>query len=191
VHAGGDHHAHLGRAHQAVAVEVPALACEQGAPGCAEAGEGAGGGAGTEAHCALGRQTEALQHPACGGLLDAVGGGGVVEGGRALVPGQHQALGSGGGRQGGADDEAEVATTIGGCGSGGAQLVQLPQHLFGRTPLLRQRFFEAGQCGDGVGRGEDAPAGDAIEVGEGAAVGVFEELAFGVHGGLGVGRGPP
>ncbi len=125
------------------------------------------------------------------GLLDTVGSGGVVEGRGALVPSQHQTLGSGGGRQRGADDEAEVAPAVGGRGGGGAEFVQQLQGLLGAQALLGQRAIEAGQGGDGVGRGEDAPAGDAIEVGEGAAVGVFEELAFGVRGGLGVGRGPP
>ncbi len=99
-----------------------------------------------------------------------VGSEGVVEGRGALLPSQHQTLGSGGGRQRGADDEAEVAPAVGGRGGGGAEFVQQLQGLLGAQALLGQR---------------------AIEAGQGAAVGVFEELAFGVRGGLGVGRGPP
>lgn len=164
------HHANFRGAHQTVLVEVPAEAGEQLATRCAQAGQGAGGGAGAKANGTLRRQAEGLADPARGDLLQLVGSRRIVERGGALIPGQHQAFGGRGSRKGSAYDEAEVARSVGGYRGWRAQCIELVQHFAGQQAGDGERLVEAAQGFECSLRRENPARGVVIQISQRAAI---------------------
>jgi hypothetical protein len=138
------HDVHAGAAGQSMALDVPAGAGEHSAPCGGERGGVRGLPARHEADARARRQAEEVEDPLGGDLLDGRGRRGErVERG-ILVPCGDQPVGCQSGRQGSADDEAEVPRPGGRddarVGAGGERV----DHGFGGSTLVGQRPAEHG-----------------------------------------------
>ena len=169
MHLVADDHADARGAEDALLVDVPARAGEQGVASGDDAGEvGEGRARGERGDGAL-RHAEQVQDPAGGDLVERGGGGGGDREAGVLVPRGREDRRSGSGRLDPAVDEAEEAPVVLDHGGGGAERVELREHLAGRDGRVLEGTPEHVEAGDRVRGRSDGPVGSVGDVAARAA----------------------
>ena len=140
----------LGRAEEAVVLDVPAGALEKGVAGGGEGAEVGHGGAGNDGARRAGGQAEQIAGPLDGGVFEGDGRGRLALHGGVLVPGADQPGRSHRGRQAAAVDKAEVAASAVGDGGGRAVLGEQAGDFGGIGWGIRQRAGEGAKHGYGI-----------------------------------------
>ena len=142
---------------QPVALHIPARTPEDGMPGGGQARRVGGLAAGDEADAGVFRQSEQVEHPRGGDLLDGGRGRGEGMEGGVLVPCRHQPVRGKRGGQRSADDEAEVPRA---CGRDKARFSaggERFDHCGGVLAAFGQRPAKGAAYGRGVGAGGHGP----------------------------------